>query len=71
MVVRARVHLVWQARTDLATDSQYSMYDRKRSLCYVRGVRANLLLEFFPKRSGEIGSIDFGNGFVLAQEGCN
>jgi hypothetical protein len=48
-----------------------NLYDRKRPLYYVRGGKANLLLEFFPKRSGEIASIGFGNGFVLAQEGCN
>jgi hypothetical protein len=34
------------------------------------GGKANLLLEFFPKRSGEIADIGFGNG-VLTQEGCN
>jgi len=48
-----------------------NLYDRKRPLYYVRGGKANLFLEFFPKRSGEIASIGFGNGFVLAQEGCN
>jgi hypothetical protein len=48
-----------------------NLYDRKRPLYYVRGGKANLLLEFFPNRSGEIVSIGFGNGFVLAQEGCN
>ena len=48
-----------------------NLYDRKRPLYYVRGGKAGLLLEFFPKRSGEIADIGFGNGFVLAQEGCN
>jgi hypothetical protein len=42
-----------------------------RPLYYVRGGKAHLLLEFWPKRSGEIADIGFGNGFVLAQEGCN
>jgi hypothetical protein len=48
-----------------------NLYDRKRQLYHVRGGKPNLLLEFFPKRTGEIASIGFGNGFVLAQEGCN
>jgi hypothetical protein len=48
-----------------------NLYDPKRPLYDVRGGKAHLLLEFFPKRSGEIASIGFGNGFVLAQEGCN
>jgi hypothetical protein len=48
-----------------------NLYDRKRPLYYVRGGKAKLFLEFFPKRSGEIASIGFGDGFVLAQEGCN
>jgi hypothetical protein len=48
-----------------------NLSDRKRPLYYVRGGKAKLLLEFLPKRSGEIADIGFGNGFVLAQEGCN
>jgi hypothetical protein len=47
-----------------------NLHDRKRSLYDVRGAKANLLLEFFLKRSGEIASFGFGEGFVLAEEGC-
>jgi len=48
-----------------------NLYDPKRPLYYVRGGRSRWYLEFFPTRDGRIVRIGFGDGLVLAPEGCN